>query len=83
MEVEGQEGHNDVLNVLTWPDNSPNLNPIPDSVQCTGQLIPINRGPAAQFKRLKGSTANISVPDTTAYLWGTKGVYVLSVLELT
>ncbi|KAK3513688.1 hypothetical protein QTP70_028775 [Hemibagrus guttatus] len=45
------------------------------SVRCAGQTSPIHGGPTSQLKGLKGSSANILVPDTTAHLQGSSGVH--------
>ena len=57
--------------VLFQQDNQSNR----ASVGCAGQTSPIHGGPTSQLTGLKGSAANILVPDTTAHLQGSSGVY--------
>ncbi|KAK3543232.1 hypothetical protein QTP70_014109 [Hemibagrus guttatus] len=45
------------------------------SVGCAGQTSLIHGGPTSQLTGLKGSAANILVPDTTAHLQGSSGVH--------
>ena len=45
------------------------------SVGCAGQTSQIYGGPTSQLTGLKGSAANILVPDTTAHLQGSGGVH--------
>ena len=42
---------------------------------CAGQTSQIYGGPTSQLTGLKGSAANILVPDTTAHLQGSGGVH--------
>ncbi|KAK3569465.1 hypothetical protein QTP86_031433 [Hemibagrus guttatus] len=48
------------------------------SLGCAGQMTLIHGGPTSQLTGLEGSAANILVPDTTAHLQGTSGVYALT-----
>ncbi|KAK3534682.1 hypothetical protein QTP86_020344 [Hemibagrus guttatus] len=50
----------------------------PASVGCAGQKSLIHGGPTSQLTGLKGSAANILVPDTTAHLQGSSGVHALT-----
>ena len=45
------------------------------SLKCAGQTSLIHGGPTSQLTGLKGSAANILVPDTTAHLQGSSGVH--------
>ncbi|MBN3308071.1 DISC1 protein, partial [Amia calva] len=45
------------------------------SMGCAGQTSPIHGGPTSQFTGLKGSAANVLVPDTTAHLQRSSGVH--------
>ncbi|KAK3552505.1 hypothetical protein QTP86_012635 [Hemibagrus guttatus] len=74
MVQEWFDDHNNQFEVLTPPPNSPDLNPNPVSVGCAGQTSPIHKGPTSQLTGLKGSAANILVPDPTAHLQGSSGV---------
>ena len=58
--------------VLFQQDNQSNR----ASVGCAGQISPIHGGPTSQLTGLKGSAANILVPDITAHLQGSSGVHV-------
>ncbi|KAK3538044.1 hypothetical protein QTP70_027398, partial [Hemibagrus guttatus] len=77
MVQEWFDDHNE-FEVLTWPPNSPVLNPIEhlwDVLNKIGQKSPIHEGPTSQLTGLKGSAANILMPDTTAHLQGSSGVH--------
>ncbi|KAK3514617.1 hypothetical protein QTP70_021529, partial [Hemibagrus guttatus] len=43
--------------------------------ESNGQSSQIHRGPTSQLTGLKGSAANILVPDTTAHLQGSSGAH--------
>ncbi|KAK3520889.1 hypothetical protein QTP86_017021, partial [Hemibagrus guttatus] len=47
----------------------------PAFVGCAGQTGPIHGAPTSQLTGLKGSAANILVPDPTAHLQGSSEVY--------
>ena len=63
MVQEWFEEHSNELEVLTWPPNSRGLNPIE-------HLWDVHGGPTLQLTGLKGSAADIVVPDTKAHLQG-------------
>ena len=72
MVQEWFEEHNNEFEVMTWPPNPPHLNPIE---HLWDVVSPIHGGPTLQLTGLKGSAANILVPDTTAHLQGSSGVH--------
>ncbi|KAK3515693.1 hypothetical protein QTP70_028532 [Hemibagrus guttatus] len=75
MVQEWFDEHNNEFEVLTWPPNFPRSQSNRASVGCAGQTRPIHGGPTSQLRELKGSAANILVPDTTAHLQGSSGVH--------
>jgi len=74
MVQEWFEEHNNEFEVLTWPQ-FPRSQSNQASVGCAEQTSPIHTGPTLQLTGLKGSAANILVPDTTAHLQGSSGVH--------
>ncbi|KAK3561066.1 hypothetical protein QTP86_026371 [Hemibagrus guttatus] len=77
MGQEWFDEHNNEFEVLTskFPRSQSNQ----ASVGCAEQTSLIHRGPTLQLTGLKGSAANILVPDTTAHLQGSSGVHALTV----
>ncbi len=69
------EEHNNELEVLTWHHNSLDLNPIKHLWDVLNKQVRSMGGPTSQLTGLKGSAANIFVPDTTAHLQGSSGVH--------
>ena len=65
MVQEWFEEHNNEFEVMTWPPNPPHLNPIE---HLWDVVSPIHGGPTLQLTGLKGSAANILVPDTPEHL---------------
>lgn len=65
MVQERFEEHNNQFKVLTWPPKSPDLNLITRLWDVLNKQKPIRGGPTSQLTGIKGSAANISVPDTT------------------
>lgn len=61
MAQELLEGYNNEFWLLTWPSNSPDLNPI-EYEGCAGQTSPPDAGPTSQLTGLEGSVAS-SNPD--------------------
>ena len=78
MVQEWFEEHNNGLQVFTWPPNSSRIQSKRASVGCARQTSPIHEGPTSQLIGLKGSAANILVPDTTAHLQGSRGVHAFT-----
>ena len=78
MVQEWFEEHNNGLQVFTRPPNSSRIQSKRASVGCARQTSPIHEGPTSQLIGLKGSAANILVPDTTAHLQGSRGVHAFT-----
>ncbi|KAK3546573.1 hypothetical protein QTP70_029961, partial [Hemibagrus guttatus] len=76
MLQEWFDEHSNQFEVLTWPPNSPDLNPIQHLWDVLDNQV--HGGPISQLTGLKGSAANILVPDPTAHLQGPSGVHALT-----
>ncbi|KAK3543536.1 hypothetical protein QTP70_023867, partial [Hemibagrus guttatus] len=76
MVQEWIDERNNGFEVLTLVSKFPRSQSNRASVGCTGQTSPIHGVPTSQLAGLKGSAANILVPDTTAHLQGS-GVHAL------
>lgn len=67
--------HNNGFKVLTQPPNSPDLNPVKHLSDVLDELV---RSMEPQLAGLKGSGANVFVPDTTAHLQRSSAVHDLT-----
>ncbi|KAK3541088.1 hypothetical protein QTP86_012747 [Hemibagrus guttatus] len=84
MVQEWFDDHNNQFEELTPPPNSPDLNPIQHLWDVLDKQVPSMEAITSQLTGLKGSAANILVPDPTAHLQGSSGVQprrVRAVLE--
>ncbi|KAK3549732.1 hypothetical protein QTP86_007743 [Hemibagrus guttatus] len=75
MVQEWFDEHNNEFEVLTWPPNSPDLNPIQHLWDVLNKQVRSMETPPRNLEDLKESTANILVPDPTAHLQGSSGVH--------
>ncbi|KAK3531714.1 hypothetical protein QTP70_025948, partial [Hemibagrus guttatus] len=69
MVQEWFDEHNNMFEVLTWPPNSPDLSPIERLWDVLDKPVRSMEASTSQLTGLKGSAANILVPDTTAHLY--------------
>ncbi|KAK3511175.1 hypothetical protein QTP70_032220, partial [Hemibagrus guttatus] len=67
----------EMFEVFTWPPNSPDLSPITHLWDVLDKQVHSMEAPPRNLQDLKGSAANILVPDNTAYLQGSSGVHAL------
>lgn len=70
MVQEWFEEHNNKSEALTWPLNSPDNK----TFQHLDHVLDnqVHGGPTSQLTGLKGSAANVLVPDTAAHLQGSR-----------
>ncbi|KAK3535233.1 hypothetical protein QTP70_005025 [Hemibagrus guttatus] len=76
MVQEWFDEHNNQFEVLTWPPNSPDLNPTQLLWDVLDKQVRSMEASPHNFTGLKGSAANM-VPDPTAHLQGSSGVHAL------